>query len=149
MLSAIYTGDEYCHGLICRSCLHLVIGTLALPAACAEELVRCHCLITLQLRFLPNLLLLEAVIPSGLKELICVHLANIIDAENSRLESRKEFCVTDIGFGAEICGNMTGMHEIEMRKEMKGPGAGHVAFLGFSDGAVVYRALELEDLLGR
>ena len=40
LFAAIQTRDEDCHRLICRARLHLIVGTLALPASRARELVR-------------------------------------------------------------------------------------------------------------
>ena len=137
MFSTVQASDKDGHRLICRTCLHFVIGALALSATIAEELIRRHRLVPLELPLLLNLLLLEVLLPSLCEEFVRVHRAQLTDCHLPCPKSLEQFPVFHIGVGVKVGCNMTGVHGLNIHKWLVGPHFCDMAPIGLEQGPVV------------
>ena len=85
MLSAVQTGNEDRHRLICGARLHLIVSALPLMTLLAEEYISGHGAVTLQLPLLAHVELFKLRLPPRSAELILIHRSKILDLYFTRL----------------------------------------------------------------
>ena len=115
-LATIQAPNKDCHRFIRRSCLHLPILRLRLPAALALEHIRPTLLVALQHRVLPLRLFVRQRLPVFRIQLLRRHERNLMRRELSLLQPLNEPLVANVGLRVQIHHGAPCNHLVQIRK---------------------------------